>query len=716
MRSTIESATPLAVDTDDRLAGAFVVLTGGSAGIGRALAGQLADRGASVLIGSRINSGGPFEHVSLDLTSFASVVEFAERVRDSGRPIDLLLLNAGVHVPWKRVTTADGHELHWQVNYLSNFLLTYLLLDLVQRSALKQIVYVGSEAHRLAGVPGGSLAGFSYRYAQSKAAAMTFFFRLQKLQAELKVRIVSPGYVATEIHRHKSRCSAWLETIWSNVRKADEAATEILRTVIDGDSPPVYWDRGNPAILSARCRDDAEASVLWGHTVVSLKHLLPDGSPHEMVTNYSRTWCGFGPAIERPIDVDSLGLLVRRAADAGRTVRVVGSRHSYNDCFFSPSVMISLAAVNRNSGLSADGSTVTCEAGVTIGEIGSYLDERGYALRYCGNNGRQTLAGALATGTHGYGREGGLMSELVTAVTLMGADGRLVEVTSERDLRAVRLGLGTLGIVVAATLAVERSRPCVFHLRSMPQPEFVAGLGAIAGEHEYLRYMQHPGDEDIILYLTIDRCVDESTITQPLHFVGAPMGGLGLLLAPWLRMPAVRRMLGRVLPLGGYGFSRVVPFSTSLFVGNGVKQGTGAFEDVVSRIGAKALDRNDWVNMELAIPLARYSEFAQMFKADRPRMSGFGTRHPYYVCRVVGAAHNVLLGPNFDRDVVFVDIHADPRAASTDAFLRAIETQSIEVLSARPHWGKKFFAEHDAIRRIYPRENIDAFRDAKRKF
>jgi len=192
----------------------FVVLTGGSSGIGRALAGQLAAAGASVLVGSRRPAFGRFEHRPLDLASKASVAEFASGLVRDGRPIDMLILNAGVHVPWKKLTTGDDLEVHWQVNYLSNFLLCHQLLQLCRRSALKRVVYVASEAHRLAALPGAPLLGFWYRYAKSKEAAVTFFLQLSELHPELQVRVVSPGYVDSEIHRNKSRLAARLERAW----------------------------------------------------------------------------------------------------------------------------------------------------------------------------------------------------------------------------------------------------------------------------------------------------------------------------------------------------------------------------------------------------------------------------------------------------------------------------------------------------------------------
>jgi len=644
------------------------------------------------------------------------VNKFAAGILALGRPIDLLVLNAGVHVPWSKVTTPDGHELHWQVNYLSNFLLTHLLLDACRRSALKQIVYVGSEAHRLAAIAVGALSGFWQRYAESKEAATRFFLRLQELHPDLRVQIISPGYVATEIHRHKSRITAWLEKAWSRVRTPEDAAREMIRVIELPEATSVYWDRGNAAMPSRRARNVASGEALWRDSTTSVRHLLPDAVPWVMITNFARTWHAFGPEVTQPANVEELAALVRRAADAGGQVRIVGQRHSYNDSFYSRTAMISIARLNRIRGLDPDVSTVTCEAGITIDELCAYLDARGYALRYCGNHGQQSLAGALATGTHGYGRDGGLMSELVMAVTMLGPDGRLFHTAEDHDLRALRLGLGTLGVVVEVSLAVTRSHPCVYRLGSMPRQEFVARLDELARSHEYLRYTHHPFADAAMLYLTIDATTEEYRGTEPVRYTGPPAGGAAWLAVPWLRMPAVRRVLGWAASVERRGFSVVVPFSTSLFIRDGVIPKKSRGEELLRRIGLRAFNRNDWLNMELAITRDRFPEFAQLFTEHLPRMSGFSMAHPYYACRVVGAATSVLLGPNFGRDVVFVDIHVDRRDGRSDAFLRAVEAESVGSLSARPHWGKVFFSERDVIRSLYPAANIDGFLAAKQRF
>jgi L-gulono-1,4-lactone dehydrogenase len=694
------------------LHGRFVVVTGGSSGIGRSLASQFAAAGASVLVASRREAHNDLEHRYLDLACFASVAEFAGGLLREGRPIDCLILNAGVHLPWKRVVTGDGEELHWQVNYLSNFLLSHLLLDLCRRSTLRRLVYVSSEAHRLAAIPGAALLGFWHLYAKSKEAATAYFIRFQELHPDLVARVVSPGFVDTEIHLAKSAVANWLERTRVRPRTADAAAREIFNTCMEcSGSGSVYWDRGSPATPGRHCLDAEYAESLWQASVASLRNLLPHASAHERVFNYAGTWQAFGPAVVRPSTVEELATTVRQAAEQGRSIRVVGQRHSYNDCFFSRSCMVSVENLNRVLAFDPERGTITCQGGISVEALCNFLDHHGYALRYCGNHGKQTIAGALATGTHGYGREGGVMSELVLAVTLMLPDGGLVEVSDERDLGALRLSLGALGITVAVTLAVEKAVPCLYEVASMARQAFTDRFDELARQNEYLRFVPHPFDARSVLYVTINRATD-ATMTQRAEYIGAFAGGPWRILVPLFRMPPVRTAIGRAFALERHKLSVHVPFSAMLFVRAGIAQ---QYRGLVT-VAQFALDRPDWLNTELAIPRERYAEFERLFAERRPHISRLASGQPYYTCRVVGAARNVLLAPNYDRDVVFVDIHADKLHPLSRAFLRGLEEAAVSDLSARPHWGKLFFSDRGTLRTLYPRENLAAYSATKERY
>lgn len=137
------------------LKGRFIVITGANTGIGRASAEHLAGRGAELVLACRSRektepvlaairaAGGTAEYAALDLADLADVRRCGEALRDSGRPIDVLLNNAGL--AGQRGITKDGFELAFGTNHLGHFLLTMLLLP--RLSAASRIVNVSSTMH-----------------------------------------------------------------------------------------------------------------------------------------------------------------------------------------------------------------------------------------------------------------------------------------------------------------------------------------------------------------------------------------------------------------------------------------------------------------------------------------------------------------------------------------------------------------------------------------
>ena len=179
------------------VSGKTVLVTGSTDGVGRRVAERLAEAGAQVLLHGRsrergeilrdeINAAGKGKAVfyQADLSSLAEVRRFAEAVRrDHGR-IDVLVNNAGLGSGpdmKTRAVSADGHELRFAVNYLAGFLLTYLLLPILMKSAPARIVNVSSLGQQpidFADVmlERGYDGGRAYR--QSKLAQILFTFDL----------------------------------------------------------------------------------------------------------------------------------------------------------------------------------------------------------------------------------------------------------------------------------------------------------------------------------------------------------------------------------------------------------------------------------------------------------------------------------------------------------------------------------------------------------
>ncbi len=151
MRERLQPRGPITVD------GRSVMVTGASSGIGEAACAELARRGATVHMVvrscergeralARVAAASGSKAIELhlcDLSSLASVREFSSAFLAAGKPLDVLINNAGV-LPDKRTHTDEGFELTFATNVLGPFLLTALLLPALRRSAPSRVINVSS--------------------------------------------------------------------------------------------------------------------------------------------------------------------------------------------------------------------------------------------------------------------------------------------------------------------------------------------------------------------------------------------------------------------------------------------------------------------------------------------------------------------------------------------------------------------------------------------
>ena len=204
------------------MTGKVCIVTGANSGIGKAICVGLArmgattvmacrdkERGENALLDIRGETGGAtLDLMELDLAKFASVRAFAEAFKTKYDRLDVLVNNAAI-VPTRRMITDDGNELQFQVNHLSPFLLTHLLLDRLKASAPSRIVNVSSTVHHNARINFDDIQG-EHRYSglraygQSKLANVLFTKELaRRLDGTgVTVNALHPGGVRTRIFRH----------------------------------------------------------------------------------------------------------------------------------------------------------------------------------------------------------------------------------------------------------------------------------------------------------------------------------------------------------------------------------------------------------------------------------------------------------------------------------------------------------------------------------
>ena len=281
----ILSRTRPPLDTD--MSGRTCLVTGATDGHGRAIATLLAARGADVVLHARnekkartvqseiaARSGGKTPEILIaDLASSQAIESAVASYRDSGRPLHLLVNNAGL-VGLSRRTNAAGLELTFAVNYLAMFQLTMGLLPCLRRSGPARIVNISSDTYRIARLDFENLQlerdySMTKAYGQSKLAILYFTIELAKrLQGEaLTVNAVDPGPVASNIGADNPGLAYRL--IGPLIRGLFPSAARAARTALWVSTDPALENTTGCYFRSLARRDkpldfDAEVSCrLW---------------------------------------------------------------------------------------------------------------------------------------------------------------------------------------------------------------------------------------------------------------------------------------------------------------------------------------------------------------------------------------------------------------------------------------------------------------------
>ncbi|MGB9303964.1 MAG: SDR family oxidoreductase [Mycobacterium sp.] len=253
------------VATVPDLSGKLVVITGANSGLGFGLARRLSTAGADVVMAIRNRAKGEkaIEDIratvpdakltikALDLSSLASVAALGEQLNAEGRPIDILINNAGVMTPPERDTTADGFELQFGSNHLGHFALTGHVLPLLRAANGARVVSLSSLAARLSGKIHFDDPQFekSYRamsaYGQSKLAVLMFALELDKRSRAAGWSIVSnaahPGLTKTNLQiagpSHGREKPALMERLY---KSSWRFAPFLWQEIDEGILPAVY--------------------------------------------------------------------------------------------------------------------------------------------------------------------------------------------------------------------------------------------------------------------------------------------------------------------------------------------------------------------------------------------------------------------------------------------------------------------------------------------
>ena len=368
--------------------------------------------------------------------------------------------------------------------------------------------------------------------------------------------------------------------------------------------------------------------------------------------------------------------VVERARSEGRRLRAVGSGHSYSDIALSDGYLVSVDRMSEVLDVDRSSSLVRVQAGIKLGELNAALAGHGLAMPSLGEIDKQTLAGAVATDTHGSGLRHGSLSDQVTSLELVRGDGTVEELDGDA-LRAARISLGSLGVVTAVTLE------CVpaFTLRHSERPvDLDDALASIAelGGHD------HPG---LLVFpyarraLVIERDRVEEKPSPPSaaqawtedillknHVVGLTSRLAG-------RVPAATPALTRALTRFARASTRV-DSSQRIFTG-----------EVRFRVTSA-----EW---GLALESAATAIEAVVSLFERRR---YPVAMPV-LCRF-GAPSDSYLSTAFERETLYLEVLSHT-SADADPMIAGVE-EVLGAFGARPHWAKRFRASAADLAPLYP--------------
>ncbi|WP_091231445.1 D-arabinono-1,4-lactone oxidase [Microbacterium sp. 3J1] len=397
--------------------------------------------------------------------------------------------------------------------------------------------------------------------------------------------------------------------------------------------------------------------------------------------------------VERPRSPEGVQRAVVAGTAHGLTIKAVGAGHSFTGIAIAPGVLLELD--DMQGLVSADAATgrVTLLAGTRLHRIPGLLAPHGLAMENLGDIDRQSIAGAISTGTHGTGSRFGGLAAQVVGVTLVTADGALLRIDEEHEpelLPAVSLGLGALGIIVEVTLQ------CVpaFVLQAVDQPapldDVLATLSERVSSADHFEFYWFP-HTDVALTKSQTR-MPESTRRQPLPVLGR-----------WVDETLLSNGVYRVV----CGTGRIAPAITPPFNRLAVTlTGDRRYTDASHRVLTQSRTVR-FREMEYALPAANV---VPAFRAVRALIEQRGWRIEFPLEVRFAAEDDRWLSTAYGRATGYIAVHRYWRADPT-VYFEAVEQIMIDH-GGRPHWGKLHTLDADALRERYPRfDDFVALRD-----
>lgn len=353
-----------------------------------------------------------------------------------------------------------------------------------------------------------------------------------------------------------------------------------------------------------------------------------------------------------PTDELQVVEIVRRAHEAGQRIRVVGTGHSFVPLCATDEILISLDELQGVESTDRDAREATICGGTKIHALGDPLRDAGLALENQGDIDRQSICGAVSTGTHGTGRTLGSFSTQVVGARIVTASCEVVDCTPTAMpdvFPAVQLSLGALGVISAVRLRTKPAYRVHEKLAQVPISDCLARLHEQIEANRHFEFFWYP-QTDLAHTKTLnptDRAPDE--------------------------LPDIE--------------------------GERIDDSAHIFPSV------REVKFNE---IEYSLPFAHgpdcFREIRELMRSEYPNVT-------WPVEYRTQAADEIYLSPAFGRETVAISVHQAAELPCRDFFADA--ERIFRAYDGRPHWGKMHNLSAAQLRELYPQ--WDDFQAARRK-
>jgi L-gulonolactone oxidase len=398
-------------------------------------------------------------------------------------------------------------------------------------------------------------------------------------------------------------------------------------------------------------------------------------------SNWGGNYTCHPTSIELPKSEEEIIAIIRDAGDKGQKVKVASAGHSFTDIACTDGRMIKLDDYNQVLDVDRVARTVKVQGGINLWRLGEVLAENHLSQPNLGDVAYQSIAGAVSTATHGTGAQLGNISSQVVALTLVLADGSVLECSPLKDIdtfKAAQVSLGSLGVISTITLQCEPQ----FNLHSIEEParldNLLAQFDELVEANDHFEFFWLPHTNKAL-----------SIRNNRTHEPAKPRGRFSEYINDVF---LENRVFGLICGIGKL-WNGAIP-TLNRILGAAIS-GTELTDQSHRVFANPRLVR--FVEMEYAVPREAIPE---VVREVRQMIDSRGHRVSFPIEVRTVASDNIMLSTAHGRPSGYVAVHMYRGMEYRDYF-RDVEA-IMNAYEGRPHWGKFHFQTAETLAPRYP--------------